>query len=351
MAIKCINFDAHLAKQWDDYVLKNSHASVYHSTSWLNIISEVFKYKDCSVLAMDNNEICGVMPLYQARLGFRRVLVTMPLRDRGGILADNQLSADELTKHALASMHSLACDGLIIKQYEAFMWNMPPQLSLQQPLVTISVSLRCSQADIWNNITPQAKNKVRQAEKNGIRVKLSIDKTDLDMFFVMLYRTRKRLGVPPFPKQFFDRIHAEIISRGQGIVAIAMHNDKPVAGMMLFTFGKSVIDAYSAWNKELGELRANDLLVWKAIEWSKQNHFETFEFGADSPDQDTLLKYKAKWSPEIKPVNYYVACRENKKINLLNGGSISFGIVRKAIGFAPAALYRLSGKVTPYFYC
>ena len=96
--------------------------------------------------------------------------------------------------------------------------------------------------------------------------------------------TRRRLGVPVQPRRFLGAIGRALSDHGLGFVAVAWHQDRPVAagvflevnGVTQYKFGAS--DS-KAWN-----LRANNLLVWEAIKHAIEHGGRVFDFGRSDLD-------------------------------------------------------------------
>ena len=53
------------------------------------------------------------------------------------------------------------------------------------------------------------------------------------------------------------------------------------------------------------ELRANNLAIWKAIEFLADSGVETLDFGRTAKDNEGLRRFKRSWGATEKPINYF----------------------------------------------
>jgi len=51
-------------KAWDSYVLKSSTTTFYHQIGWKNVVEKTYKHKPIYLIAKEEGEINGVLPLF-----------------------------------------------------------------------------------------------------------------------------------------------------------------------------------------------------------------------------------------------------------------------------------------------
>ena len=78
--------------------------------------------------------------------------------------------------------------------------------------------------------------------------------------------------------------------------------DNVIASLLLFHYNRRAVDAYSASNEEALDMKANDLLLFKVITSCIENEMQSYDFGADSPLQTSLIRYKLKWLGEKREI-------------------------------------------------
>jgi hypothetical protein len=142
---------------------------------------------------------------------------------------------------------------------------------------------------------------------------------------------------------FFAKIYEHVISKGLGIIALAEHANRTIAGAVFFLFGRQAIFKYGASHAAYIDVRTNHLLMWEAITWLKENNFESLYLGRTDPSNKGLLRFKRAWGCAERPCAYhrygykreaYVEARKNPFLNY-----------ERLFQKAPLALLRLIGGV------
>ena len=137
---------------------------------------------------------------------------------------------------------------------------------------------------------PAVRRAIRKAEKSGLQVEVSRDPAALREFYRLHCLTRGRHGVPPQPFSFFAAIQKHVIDAGHGFVVVgrvaprapscASHpadsprnpNPNPnlrppaIAASVYFHFGNHAIYKFGASDLRYQDLRANNLVMWTAIQ-------------------------------------------------------------------------------------
>jgi hypothetical protein len=121
-------------------------------------------------------------------------------------------------------------------------------------------------------------------------------------FYELNQVTRKRHGLPPQPFGFFCAIHEYVLLKALGFAVLASYRGKPVAAAV-FHFGKKVLYKYGASVPEHQQLRANNLVMWKAIERLSKRGFESL-YLAGPLDRDGL-RQSVRWGAKEYPISYY----------------------------------------------
>jgi len=78
-------------KAWDSYIYKSSSSTFYHQLGWRNVVKKTYKHKPIYLVAKENDEIKGVLPLFLMRsVIFGKKLVSVPFTPYGGVCADSE---------------------------------------------------------------------------------------------------------------------------------------------------------------------------------------------------------------------------------------------------------------------
>src|ERR1019366_5632874 len=90
-------FEAGDEGRWDDFVHRHPHGSPFHLIAWKKSIEETFGYRPVYLIALEADQIRGVLPLFLVEgLLVKRALISSPFAVHGGVLADSQVVRDAL---------------------------------------------------------------------------------------------------------------------------------------------------------------------------------------------------------------------------------------------------------------
>lgn len=128
---------------------------------------------------------------------------------------------------------------------------------------------------------------------------------DMDAFYSLLCKTRKRHGNPPQPIKFFREIHRHAIETNSGLLLLAKHNGIAVAGAVFFHLGRAAIYKFGASDEMFRHLAANNLVMWRALEWYSEQRFSSVRLGRTSLENEGLRQFKLGWGAREYPIKYF----------------------------------------------
>src|SRR4029077_20675300 len=108
-------------------------------------------------------------------------------------------------------------------------------------------------------------------------------------------RTQRKLGLPPFPFDFFRLMLEELDSDGATRLCVVRDGAKAVAACILLLHGHVAIYGYSAYDPDRQHSRPSDLMLYTAMQWLVAQGYAVFDLGSDAPSQEGLLFFKRKW--------------------------------------------------------
>jgi hypothetical protein len=100
-------------KDWEEYVYKSDYSTFYHQISWKNVIERTYGHKPHYLIAKENDEIKGILPLFLMKsVIFGKKLVSVPFGPYGGVCADNKTVEDLLIDKAIELTKEYRADYL-----------------------------------------------------------------------------------------------------------------------------------------------------------------------------------------------------------------------------------------------
>jgi hypothetical protein len=153
-------------------------------------------------------------------------------------------------------------------------------------------------------LPPAARRALRRAETAGLTLSVSSAEADLQAFYDLFCRTRRRHGTPPPPAAFFQRLRQLLLVSGRGVIVLARAGSRPVAGAIYLHSGATVHYKYGASDERDQQLRANNLVMHHAITWHARQGFSQLDFGRTSLGNDGLRRFKLAWGPRETRLDY-----------------------------------------------
>jgi serine/alanine adding enzyme len=295
--------------KWDRYARSHPRATVYHLAAWRRIFGEALGYRSRLLMAKDAaGAMCGMLPLYLVPGLFGRRLVAVPFRDRGGPVFD--------TLDALAALLERARDlareegaGLLLKALEPLP-DTPASADLlrHDHWMRSRMPLEGMTRDaLWERVGDKNRNMVRQARQHGlVCARVAREESAAERWYLLHAQTQHRLGVPPFPRRFFALMLEALAP--DGIEMLEVHGPAGACAATLLLFHRDTcIYGYSASSAEGRRTRANDLMLFEALALAAERKLAWFDFGSDSPAQESLLFFKRKWGAEQHAIPVYAS--------------------------------------------
>src|SRR4030042_3220805 len=82
------SYNERYRRKWDSFVMNSDTSSLFHLICWKDAIEKTFGHKPHYIMAMQEENICGILPLFEikSRL-FGHALVSVPFGVYGGVSA------------------------------------------------------------------------------------------------------------------------------------------------------------------------------------------------------------------------------------------------------------------------
>jgi CelD/BcsL family acetyltransferase involved in cellulose biosynthesis len=158
-----------------------------------------------------------------------------------------------------------------------------------------SLDLHDGAPRLFKRLSSMHQRNIRRAERDGVRVVRGSSAGDLQTFYELHLRTRRRQGVPIQPRRFFELLHRNVIDPGLGFVMTGYVRDRPVASAVFLKWNGVLAYKYGASDERFWQHRPNNLLLWSAIEWASLSGCRTFDFGRTDLEDTGLRAFKDGW--------------------------------------------------------
>jgi len=287
--------------QWDDYVDQHPEGTLFHRTPWKMSIDDSFGHRSYYLIAENiDGSITGLFPLFRLKsFLFGNYLISVPFAELGGVLADDDETAEQLFEYAASLTRELKSDYLEIRSRKAL-----PGLKVKSLYYNFSREIF---PELEANLLAIPR-KSRAAVRQGIKCGLVAEYGNhlFDQFYEILARNYQDLGTPVFPRSFFLNLLANHGEQAQ-IMVVKTIEGEPIATILIFFYRDRVIPYYAGSLNEFRKLSPNDFKYWELMKYGCENGYRVFDFGR-SKEGAGSFDFKRHWGfePESLAYQYYL---------------------------------------------
>jgi CelD/BcsL family acetyltransferase involved in cellulose biosynthesis len=286
--------------RWHEFVESRSDASIFHHPAWAGLLADCYGYR-AGALALEyrGGALSAGLPVIDVSgpIGGRRWMA-LPFSDSCSVLASDR-STDVIA--ALREVSRAA--RLDVLEVRAALGD-DAFVQTATPFVRHELALDAEPQLIWERFRKNHRRSVRDAERAGVRIVRGTSASDLEVFYALHLRTRRRLGVPIQPRRFFRLLLERVIQRGLGFVLTAYAGPAPVAAAVFGSWNGTVTYKFGGRDERLPKLDANHLLFWTAIRQAIEEGQHALDFGRSSVEQTQLRSFKSGWGAAEEPLSY-----------------------------------------------
>ncbi len=291
------------SEAWCELARHSPQATVFHQPEWAEVIRRTYGLAPHYFLLERPGEPASGVPFFQAGGLLRRRLISLPFSDAAGpLLASPQDGATLLRAVLAAAAAARAAQvevrGGHLEEVRGFQCSTEFcgfVVGLEEDLATLRRRLQKS----------STQRSLRLAEHGPLAVRLGRGEEEMRAFHRLNLITRRSHGVPPQPYRLFRNIWRVMGPAGQLTLLLAELGDTPVAGLVLFHFGDTAYYKYGASDLGHLRLRPNHLLMWRAIEWAKEQGYRRLDLGRTYVGNQGLMRYKRSWGARQVPLPYW----------------------------------------------
>lgn len=282
---------------WDAYVKQHSEGTFFHLSAWQNVVSDAFDHPCYFLFAIEQDEICGVLPLVEMKSAlFGHALVSTPFCVYGGAIADNAEVKSALEHEACHLAEQLEVDYLELR----YKTEQNSSMLLKQAHSTFG----CELAESDEAILAQVKKKQRAVIRHSLKNELTCEiNRNIDDFYRLLSESYRNLGTPIFSKGYFEALLKHFPEQTD-IAVIRDNNGQPSNAVMNFYFNDQVLPYYGGGNAGARALKSADFMYYQVMCHASKQGYKWYDFGRSKNDSGPF-KYKKNWGMEPQPLHYY----------------------------------------------
>ncbi|MFH1210399.1 MAG: GNAT family N-acetyltransferase [archaeon] len=347
--MKAVRYDDLYKEKWNSYLLNNSKSSFFHTLEWKGIIEDVYRFEPYYFLAMDGDEVKGVLCSFFTRsIIFGKKIISTPFNFYNEPLFDDGDAASVLVKAVIDVAkerdvkyvefkslsefdNSITSNFSLVKNAHYFISGLPLKATPEESVKSYS-----------HRLTKNLRTLKSNALKNNMKVRELSSISDLEVFYDVLVRLyRDKHNMIPQPYSLFKSLYD--LGEKKFRLLVCTKDDRVIGGMVLLFFKDQVVYAYGASNPDYASFSPGTLLVDHAVNLVSSLGFRHMDFGVTSPYQDGLLAFKSSFGAIPKKLPFYYHLLNVDKVPELDYHT-SFKSLRKPFRFVPVPLIK---KLSP----
>ncbi|MFQ5630297.1 MAG: FemAB family XrtA/PEP-CTERM system-associated protein [bacterium] len=300
-------------EKWNGFVDAVDQGTVFHKIVWKKIIERTYGYKACYLLASEDDEIVGILPLFHLKSVFiGNALLSTPFAAYGGVIATNKEVEDRLIAAAKNCAKDRRATYIELRQFSA-LENETLQTRDSLYVTFFRELIPEDQEQNFKNLPREAHRMVRRGSDKGLEVRLATDA--VDEFYEIYAASVRNLGTPVFPKALFKNC-LELMDDNADLLMVYQQK-KAIAGVLSFYYKRTVLPYYGGSLPEANYLGPNNYMYWKLMEHAAQRGCTCFDFGR-SKNKTGAFNFKRHMGFKPKPLPYQYLMMNGRDLPNLN---------------------------------
>jgi hypothetical protein len=296
---------------WDSFLDTNSIGNLWQTIDYGIFAKKMHPYmRTTRLVAMRDGGIEGIVQgVFSKWLGFGTVmniregpLLSTITRDKLGVLRSIILALEEIgVKNRVMK----------IKIEWPCKWGCADLFSSMEyehvgTDIAYAVDLSGGAEDLWKRINGNKRRNIRKAVAKGVEISETSSFEAIEEFYSLFFDLAKRHNFSPAKLSWFQTIWK---SRGQkdfSKIFFARYQDNTVSSVFVTTHAKTIYALGWGYLGTALEVRPNDLLHWKIMEWGCKRGFLRYHMGYVQPKgksahEEGIWRWKREWNGDQDP--------------------------------------------------
>lgn len=295
--------------RWDPFVISHRYGNIYHHSSWLRVMRRTYgQLQPLALVLEDGERIRSALPfcIVNSRLTGNRI-VSLPFTS----YCDPLVSCETDFSCLLDGILERVSPSGPSRYYELRVLHAGDLV--KDDRLKVHRYYKIHLLDLHNGFEKAkasfhkdcVRKSVRKAIKSGITVRAATSEEDLKAYYIFHGRTRRKLGLPIQPYDFFRNMWQIMGPPNYFTLFVAELEGRVIGGLIVFKFRDTVSMEHIGTDTAHLLLRPNHLLYWKAIEMACAEGYVCADFGKTAPDNQGLLDFKRRWGADVYAVPYF----------------------------------------------
>lgn len=303
-------------EKWESFLVESVSGNLQQSFDYGDVMKLFNKHSRIIRLSASDDE--GVVGLVQAifpskRLGFGGSLYAGGVYGYGlatGLKGEEQVLRDLLSSLEKSAVKNRVMEGFISRpEIDRVLESMGYAISEVDN--SYEVGLYDCAEELWKNIAHNKRRNIKKAREQYAEVVELKSHDALVSFYEMYKASSERVGFEAYPLDYFSSYLTVFGARDKVRIFLTVLNNRPVAGVFVVVHGGTAYALAAGSRKDVWQVRPNDLLHWKAMEWACGEGLSWYHMGhvcepvpIENSSGWSLWRWKREWKGQLK--KYYI---------------------------------------------
>jgi serine/alanine adding enzyme len=318
------------------FLKRSVNSTIYHMTGWKSVIEETFRHTFDYVVAVDGEEIRGVLPLVHIRSRlFGNYMVSLPYFNYGGPCAEDTDAEEGLLQEAVRRARMRDAKFIEFRSVERWSNGFP----VKTGKVAMVLPLPDSAEDLWKGFPSKLRSQIRRPEREGLRARIGREE-DLDGFYKVFSTNMRDLGTPVYPKRFFENVLRHF--PGNSWICSVYKDREVAASGFLMGYRNRMEIPWASSLRSFNRFSPNMLLYWDCLRFSCDSGYDSFDFGRSTPEEGTY-RFKEQWGAKPVQLFWHYWLRDKEPMPELNPRNPKYRIAISVWKKLPVSLANFIG--------
>jgi hypothetical protein len=291
---------------WDSFLANNSLGNLWQSIEYGDFAERLYSHtRTYRLTAVRGDGLESIAQgIFSKFFGFG---TDMTIRE-GPVLSSTSGDKSDILKSMLSSLEHFGVSNHIMRM--KIMWpskwgytDIFSKLGYENVGTNIifTVDLSNGAEDLWKRIYGNKRRNIKKAISNGVEFIETSSFEDIDKFYNLLLDVAARDNFVPAPLSYFQTIWKSRSQKDKTKIFLARWKDNNISSVFATIHAKTIYALGFGYNSANLEVRPNDFLHWKIMEWGCKQGFSKYHMGEVHPEQG-VWRWKREWNGDQDPV-------------------------------------------------
>lgn len=301
------------AADYNRFLCAHPHAMIYYDHTYEAFLSTLLGAKPHTILALESEDIVGILPLARLDGPDGAVYNSMPYYgSHGGPLSTSQSAHEALLKHFcyIATAPDTAAAMIVENPFETgrIELDIPGCECFSDERIGQMTPLPAEgEAALLAQLDGSARRNIKKAAKNAITV--AVENDQFGFLCATHIDNMATMGGNAKSPAFFEAIQSSFVADCDYTLHVARHEGQPVAALLTL-YGFGIAEYFTPVTvAQARSLEPMAAILKEAMLAAAARGMHQWNWGGTWATQDGVYRFKKKWGAQERPYRYSIHVR------------------------------------------